>query len=229
MIDFDFSVYFKRYEALVELADRVFAKMARTYPDCVTCKTGCSDCCYALFDLTLIEALYINHRFNEKYSGPQREVLLEKANQVDRKIAKIKRSAVRDLRDGKSETDILHDLAKIRVRCPLLDERDRCELYDHRPITCRLYGIPTSVQGKGRTCVLSGFKEGCSYPTVNLDILHQQLQQISAELVRDLRAHNIKLADLLVPLSMALLTLYDEEYFGVKYEPEEPGQAQQGS
>ena len=223
MIDFDFSSYFKRYEGLVDMADRIFEKMAQTYPDCVTCREGCADCCYALFDLTLIEALYLNHKFNEKYSGPEREVILEKANRVDREIAKIKRRAVDDLKGGKSENDILLDLAQVRIRCPLLNDTERCELYRHRPITCRLYGIPTSVQGKGRTCALSGFKEGSAYPTVNLDIIHQQLQQISAELIRDLNSQYIKLSDLLVPLSMALLTLYDEDYLGVKCDAQTQG------
>jgi Fe-S-cluster containining protein len=228
MIDFDFSPYFKRYEALVQLADQIFDKMSKAYPDAVTCRIGCADCCYALFDLTLIEALYINDKFNQIYGGPQREALLETANRVDRTLAKIKRQAMHDLRQGKSEDDILLDLARVRVRCPLLDADDRCELYDARPITCRLYGIPTSIGDKGRTCCISGFENGRQYPTVKLDLIHQQLQQISTELIRDLNSEHIKLADLLVPLSMALLTLYDEEYLGVKCDQKTPSTAAPG-
>jgi Fe-S-cluster containining protein len=216
-MEFDFTPYFKRYEALRQLADQTFDKVSREYPQNVKCKSGCADCCHALFDLTLIEALYINHKFNEKYQGPEREALLEKANRLDRRMTKIKRRAGQDLQAGKPEQEILAELASVRVPCPLLNDEDLCELYEFRPITCRFYGIPTAIGGAGRTCGLSGFEPGRSYPTVNLDRVHQQLQQITSELVRDMGSKYIKLSDLLIPLSMAMLTLFDAEYLGVDY------------
>lgn len=217
-MDFDFTPYFKRYEALVQAADQVFAKMADDYPDCVKCQSGCSDCCYALFDLTLIEALYIHHQFNRRYAGPGKAALQEKANAADRGIAKIKREAYRRLKEGEEEQKILEDLATVRVRCPLLNDENLCDLYDVRPLTCRFYGIPTAIGGKGHSCGFSGFKPGARYPTVNLDAIYQQLQQISSELIRDMRAKHIKLVDLLIPVSMALITLFDDEFFGVGYQ-----------
>ena len=219
-MDFDLTPYFKRYEALLNLTDQLFEQVARQHPECMSCKIGCSDCCHALFDLTLIEALYLNHKFNERYGGAEKEKLLETANTADRKVMRIKRDAYRALQQGKSESDILEHLAEKRIRCPLLDGKQQCLLYEHRPITCRLYGIPTSIGGRGHTCGLSGFERGKSYPTVQLEKINDQLQQISAELVRDLGSNFIKLVDLLVPVSMALITIYDEYYLGLK-EPEE--------
>jgi Fe-S-cluster containining protein len=90
-----------------------------------------------------------------------------------------------------------------------------CYLYDNRPLTCRFYGIPTAIGGEGHTCGKSGFKKGEQYPTVNLDAVYNKLQQISAELIRDLKSRYVKLSDMLVPLSMALLTTYDDDYLGV--------------
>jgi Fe-S-cluster containining protein len=214
-MDFDLEPYFRRYEALVKLADQAFERVAKDHPECISCKIGCADCCHALFDLTLIEALYINHKFKEKFQGPEREALLQGANSADRQIARVKRHAVDDLQRGIGEKEILEELARKRVRCPLLSDQNSCNLYGYRPITCRFYGIPTAIGGVGHTCGVSRFKKGQRYPTVNLDLLHQQLQQISAELVRDMESKFIKLADILVPLSMALLTLYDEEYLGI--------------
>jgi hypothetical protein len=70
---------------------------------------------------------------------------------------------------------------------------------------------------------LSGFTPGETYPTVNLDAITARLQEISAELVRDLQTKFVKLADMLVPVSTALLTEYDEIYLGLKDAPaEEP-------
>lgn len=217
----DLTPYFKKYETLVETADAAFDRVKKAYADCVKCEEKCADCCFALFDLTLIEALYIHHRFKEKYSGSKKVELLEKANRADRRIYKIKREAYKDFESGKNEGEILAAMAFERVRCPLLNEEELCELYDYRPITCRFYGIPTAIGGSGHTCGMSGFKKGEKYPTVNLDAIHNKLQQISAELLRDIQSKNIKLADLLVPLSSAMITDYDEVYLGTAGEPME--------
>jgi Fe-S-cluster containining protein len=223
-MDFDFRPYFEKYEELVSKADSAFERVKQAYSQCVKCEEKCADCCFALFDLTLIEALYINHKFKEKIKGSAKAKLLEKANKADRTVHKLKRKAYRDLQAGKSEDEILADLARERVRCPLLNENELCDLYENRPLTCRFYGIPTAIGGKGHTCGKSGFEEGERYPTVNLDAVNSQLQQISAELVRDLKSKYVKLSDMLVPLSMALLTVYDDEYLGTAEEkpPERP-------
>ena len=215
------TAYFEKYEALVAQADGVFDRVKDAYSDCVKCEEKCADCCFALFDLTLIEALYIHHKFNEKYQGTEKTELLEKSNRADRRIYKIKRKAYSDLQAGKNEGEILAAMALERVRCPLLNEKELCDLYEYRPITCRFYGVPTAIGGAGHTCGKSGFKQGEKYPTVNLDAVHSQLQQISAELLRDIQSKNIKLADLLVPLSSAVILDFDDVFLGIAEEPVE--------
>jgi len=212
----DFEPFFKEYEALLALADKTFEKVRQDFPELVTCKVECADCCHALFDLPLIEALYINYHFNRTFKGQEKEAFLETVNQVDRQIYKLKKKANKDLEAGKTEEDILTALAEARVRCPLLNDQNQCDLYGFRPITCRLYGIPTSIGGKGRTCGLSGFKPGEQYPTVNIDILQNKLLQLSERFARAIESKYAGLGEMLVPLSMALLTAYDETYLGVK-------------
>lgn len=227
-MDFDFTPYYEKYEKLVAASDAAFERVKQAHAECVKCKQGCADCCHAVFDLTLIEALYINHRFNQEFKGAAKADLEEKANRTDRLMAKIKRRAQKDLLAGRPEAEILTDLARERVRCPLLNHSDLCDLYRYRPLTCRFYGIPTGIAGGGYTCGLSGFKEGETYPTVNLDTIHARLQELSAELIRDLKSRYIKLSDILVPLSTALITEYDEIYFGLKEQPpDEPSPKRQ--
>jgi Fe-S-cluster containining protein len=221
-MDLDLKPYFDKYEALVKAVDAIFAKVQTTYPDLVRCKVKCADCCHALFDLTFIEALYLNDQFKKRFQGQQRTDRLEAANRADRTIHKIKREAYKALESGKDEAQILDLMAEQRVRCPLLNDANQCDLYELRPITCRLYGIPTASAGKGHTCGLSGFNRGESYPTANMDVLFAKLQEISAELVADLKTPYVKLADLLVPLSMALLTDYDDVYLGLAEPEPEP-------
>ncbi|MGD8210232.1 MAG: YkgJ family cysteine cluster protein [Desulfobacterales bacterium] len=222
-MNLNLTPYFKKYEALVAQADAAFDRVKTAHADCVKCEEKCADCCHALFDLTLIEALYIHHKFNDKYNGSEKAELLEKSNRADRRIYKIKRKAYKELQAGKNEGEILAAMALERVRCPLLNEKDLCDLYDYRPLTCRFYGIPTAIGGAGHTCGKSGFKQGEEYPTINLDSVHNRLQQISAELLRDIQSQNIKLADLLVPLSSAVVMEFDDVFLGIAEEPvEEP-------
>jgi Fe-S-cluster containining protein len=213
----DFTPYFMRYEALAAQADAVFDKVAAASPGCVKCGLECSDCCWALFDLTFIEALYLNHRFKEMIVGAEekRAAILDKAGQVDRKLYKIKKEAYKAIEAGKNEGEVVAGLALERSRCPLLNGKERCDLYPYRPITCRLYGIPTAIGGKGHSCGLSGFEEGKPYPTVNLDVIQNKLYEISADLVKDLSSKFTKLGEILVPVSMALLNDYNDEYLGI--------------
>ncbi len=211
----DYEKHFEKYRKIVDSVGRVFEQVKEKYPDCVKCKVECSDCCHALFDVSLVEAMYISKKFREKFSGEELERLLEKANTADREAFKLKKAAYREFKEGKEETRILEEMAEKRVRCPMLDDSDKCRIYEFRPITCRIYGIPAAIGGKGHTCGISGFKEGENYPTVNLDILHEKLHHICRELAADIKSKYVGLAELLVPLSMAILNEYDDEYLGI--------------
>ena len=129
----------------------------------------------------------------------------------------------------KEEAAVIEEISHMRIRCPLLGDNDLCELYDYRPIACRVYGIPQAVNGKGRTCGFSGFQPGESYPTFNRDIIHDMLIVISAEFVQSIDSKHKKMGDLLVPLSMALVTDYDEAYLGLPSEKTDTDQTDEES
>jgi Fe-S-cluster containining protein len=219
-MEIDIKPFFKKYKALSDKADEMFAKTQEEFPECIKCEVKCADCCHALFDLTLIEAMYINHRFHEIFEGEKKEAIVEKANRADRKTYMIKRKAYKDKEAGKNDVEILMEIAAERVRCPLLNEDDMCDFYEDRPITCRLYGMPTSTGGISHTCGKSAFSEGKPYPTANLDVIQRKLYEISAEFVARIKTRHIKMADMLVPLSMAILTEYDENHLGLADEKE---------
>ncbi|MCF8111015.1 MAG: YkgJ family cysteine cluster protein [Desulfobacteraceae bacterium] len=211
----DFTPFFEKYETVAASADEAFRRIREAYPAEVVCEPGCIDCCYALFDLTLIEALYINYHFNRTFAGSAREELLEKANAADRKIYKLKRDAFRKSSEGVSDEAVVEEMAKERIRCPLLNDSDLCDLYEFRPVACRIYGAPLAIGGQGRTCGRTGFKPGVQYSTINMDVLHDQLLKLSADFVQSIGSRHVKMGDVLVPVSMALLTDYNEEYLGI--------------
>jgi Fe-S-cluster containining protein len=166
--------------------------------------------------LTLVEALYINERFHSKFTGQVLENLLEKCNSADRTIYKLKKDAFKAAESGREENEILNEMAETRVRCPMLNDEQMCEIYEFRPLTCKLYGIPTAIGGQGYTCGLSAFEKGVTYPTANLDKIQSRLLQLSAELAHAIGSKYSRLGEILVPLSMALITHYDDEYLGIR-------------
>jgi Fe-S-cluster containining protein len=212
----DFSEFFKRYEAIIGEADQVFGAVRSRFAENVRCEKGCCDCCHALFDLTLVEALYLNHAFRAAYKGKDRDAVLVRADEADRRVHKLKREAFKAVQGGKNAQELLAEMAKAKVRCPLLSDEGLCVLYDHRPVTCRIYGVPTAIGGEAHTCGKSGFEQGKPYPTVYLDRIQDKLYALSHELAATLDTSFKDLGEILVPVSLALLTDYTEEYLGIK-------------
>lgn len=212
----DLNEYFVKYEGLVQVVDGIFDRVKQEFPKEVFCREKCSDCCYAIFDLTLVEALYLKHKFNEKFAGKERNELIEIADKTDRALVKMKRDAYRKVKDGADQLEMVAKMSQERVRCPLLGEDNLCVLYEHRPITCRVYGIPTSTAGASHICGRTNFIQGQPYPTLNMDKIYTQLQLLSAELVKGIQSEKIRMHELLVPVSMALVTEFTEDYLGVK-------------
>lgn len=211
----DLTPIFMRYEKLRAEADAVFAHMAAKFPQCVRCRPGCSDCCNALFDLSLVEAMYINHAFGQAFGfGPARSAILERAARIDRDLARMKKDMYRAEKNGEDPQKIIAASAASRMPCPLLDEERRCLLYEQRPITCRLYGIPQDIGGTGRVCGFSAFERGRDYPTVRVARFQERLEELSAE-IEAASGTEYRLTEVYVPLSMALLTTYDDEYLGI--------------
>ena len=223
-----FEEPFSHYEKLAEAADRVFEKVKAEFPTEMTCKIGCSDCCHALFDISLVEALYLNHHFNQMFDGVERAALLEKANRADRTAYKIKRDARKRLESGGAEEEIIVSLSAERVRCPLLNRENRCSMYENRPITCRLYGVPTEIGGLSHSCGLTGFTKGKTYPTIHMDKMNQRLLALAVALVKDMGSKYTQLSELVMPVSAALLTDFNSEFLGIG-DDEKSDQAEAGT
>ena len=143
--------------------------------------------------------------------------IIDDASKIDRALFKLKREAFKAIKDGGNELELLGKMSMERIRCPLLGADNMCILYESRPITCRLYGIPTSTAGKSHICGRTNFQEGKPYPTVDMDKIYSQLQLFSAEFTKDIKSRNIKLCELLIPVSMALITDFNDEYLGVNH------------
>ena len=191
---------FDHYKRLARRADEAFGKVRKAYPSCVNCRPHCSDCCHAVFGVFPIEAEVLRRRFDALPKKTRRLALL-RADSAERELRKI------EIRMRMSEDDPQLKamvLAKTRVSCPLLSETQECILYPHRPITCRVYGIPTAIEGKGHVCGKGAFEKGNTYPTFDLDAAYGALYKLSLEYVKRTGTDDPEAASLLLSVSRAI-------------------------
>lgn len=159
-------------ERLRGRADDAFAQVASSHPSEMACGSGCNDCCHAVFDLSPIETLAIVRGFLKLDRKVRREAA-RRGNKARKAFDRVAAEAL-----GASGEDRLAVLSKARIACPLLQD-GHCLLYEQRPLTCRLYGIPVAIEGQPRICGLTRFKEGQTYPTVDLGIVLAELEALS--------------------------------------------------
>jgi Fe-S-cluster containining protein len=153
-----------------------------------------------VFGIFLIEAAYLQQHFNRLDSKVRRAALL-RAKKTDEVLETLRRKIQEH---GGPAHEGSGMVARERLRCPLLDESDECILYARRPITCRVYGIPTRIRGKAHVCGKSGFKKGASYPSFNLDETYRELYALSHELLEKTGSETQEKASFLISVSKAI-------------------------
>ena len=191
----------RNYEALVAGADQAFRTMQDQYPSLVVCKPHCSDCCHAVFGVFPIEAAHLRSHF-EKLDRKKRRLALSRASKADRELDRMKEGVEKES-EGNGVPD---SVARARIRCPLLQDNLECLLYENRPITCRVYGIPTGIKGQGHVCSKAGFSKGETYPAFDLDSLNHKLYGLSKGFLQMVGAGDRADASLLVSISKAITT-----------------------
>ncbi|MBF7081473.1 YkgJ family cysteine cluster protein [Desulfallas sp. Bu1-1] len=198
----DYNDIIQEYEQLAAKADRAFREMQRQYGKCVKCHEQCSDCCNAVFGLFLVESLYLSRHFNA-LDEESRRIILARADQADRDLLEMQK---RLEQLGDDPQKLSEAIGRERVRCPLLSEEHKCSLYPYRPVTCRVYGIPTVINGKIHACWKAGFEKGKAYPAFDLDGIYKELYRLSKKILERAGQTDLDRASLLVSVSKSIKT-----------------------
>lgn len=202
------SPFFHNYELLVDKAEAAFHGVKEKHGDCVKCELHCSDCCNAVFGVFLVEALYIREHF-EHIKEDQKLAVLELAKKADKAFEDLQKKLSTFEDDPGMQA---YTLARERIRCPLLDDNDECVLYHKRPVTCRVYGIPTKIHGKTRACGKATFKNGETYPILDLDGVYRDMYILSRDILEEAKVESKDedKASLLISVSKAVQTPIDD-------------------
>lgn len=154
-----FSALLGRYRELLAEVDTWYAHCCSLVAgDQIACQRGCSGCCRGLFDITLLDACLLQNGFMQLPLQMQHQIAVK---------AKPRIMAVRTLWPDFEAPFLLNGYPEEQwdlvmpdddeTPCPLLDEQGHCLIYDSRPMTCRLHGIPL-VDTSGELL----FEEWCS-------------------------------------------------------------------
>jgi Fe-S-cluster containining protein len=148
------------YRALLRRADEWYRSAQKSHPDRVPCGRGCRECCLGLFDVSLADGDLLREGLG-KADAETRGDIERRARGVLEKLREIYPDLGETL-DGWSPADV-DDLCDALgdVECPVLGPEGECRLYEHRPLTCRLSGIPL-VDRSGETI----YPEGCAKCTL---------------------------------------------------------------
>jgi len=201
---------FSQYAIIARKADILFKTIHEKYPDSVRCRIGCCDCCHAVFGIFPVEAAFISYHFNRLERKTRRDIL-RKVEKAEAEMLKAK-DTLKAFDDNPKMK--VYGLGKQRVRCPFLSDKEECVFYEHRPIICRIYGVPYSLH-KGKkehayVCGISGFQEKAAYPTVKLEKVYNELCKLSQELLTEGGAlHPDRKAKLMMPLARILRMPYE--------------------
>jgi Fe-S-cluster containining protein len=143
---------------LVQIIDAALASAERRSGKWLICKPGCTPCCIGVFAIDQLDALRLHEGLTElDVSDPQRAARVrERARES---MARIGPEFPGDLptgvlADDDEAAEQFEEFANFEP-CPALDpERGTCDLYQWRPITCRVFGPPVRSDGGLGVCEL---------------------------------------------------------------------------
>jgi Fe-S-cluster containining protein len=131
------------YGALLGEVDAWFQRSLQLHPDLIACHNGCSECCRGLFDITLLDAFYLKQGFDRLSEQVKSQIVKSATSRLDG-LSGLNPSFVEPwILNGIPEDDwdaLMPE--EDETPCLLLSENGGCLVYEHRPMTCRLNGIP---------------------------------------------------------------------------------------
>ncbi len=145
-------------QKLIQIVDAALADASRRSGDWLACRIGCTQCCIGVFAINQLDAARLRRGLAtlEKHS-PKRAAEIRK-----RARASLKRLAAEF--PGELATGILDESDDAQRRfedfgndeaCPALDPKTgACELYESRPMTCRVFGPPVRSEDGLGVCEL---------------------------------------------------------------------------
>jgi Fe-S-cluster containining protein len=148
----------RRDQQLVQIVDAALADATRRAGDWLACRPGCTQCCIGVFAINQLDAARLTQGFRKlKSLAPDRAAAVHQRarDAMSRLSASFPGDPVTGiLADGEESRPRFEDFANDEP-CPALNpQTGLCELYDSRPMTCRVFGPPVRSEDGLGVCEL---------------------------------------------------------------------------
>lgn len=201
-----------RYGSLLSEVDSWFRSCSSNFPEQIACHSGCSSCCRGLFDITLLDAVYLKLGVDRLCDSLQSKVIKnanERLNALALEFPAFTEPWLLNVLPESQWDELMPE--EDETPCPLLSETGECLVYEYRPMTCRLNGIPLiDVSGEelfDEWCTLNFAKKDplkLSALRFGFTDLFAQELLLFRELTRSLTGKPINEADLFIPAAIVL-------------------------
>ena len=137
---------------LLATVDGVLAAGARRAGAELACRPGCSECCVGPFPINRLDAWRLGEGLADlkRRDSARAEAVVERARRaVEAASGTFPGDATTGRLSGKEAAEDAFFEAQSSVPCPALDPATQtCDLYAHRPMACRTYGLPVTFGGE---------------------------------------------------------------------------------
>jgi len=148
----------REYRSLLGDVDNWFKRCLEAGGTAFSCRGGCSACCRGLFDITLLDAFLLKSAFKSLTPATQEEVRQKCHSRLDELQQRWPGLSQPYLLNGLPEQEWSEMPEDDETPCPLLDADGLCLIYNSRPLTCRLHGLPnidcSGEDFEGTTCTM---------------------------------------------------------------------------
>ena len=145
-------------QKLIQIVDSALAGAALRSRDWLVCRPGCTQCCIGAFAINQLDATRLQRGLTElesrspKRAATVRERARESVARLSPEFPGNRKTGVLD--EGEEAEQQFADFAN-EEPCPVLDpQTGLCELYESRPMTCRVFGPPVRSEDGLGVCEL---------------------------------------------------------------------------
>jgi Fe-S-cluster containining protein len=148
----------RRDSELLHILDNWLERANQRGGEHIACRPGCAQCCIGAFAIDRLDAVRLQQGLNElSERDPERaqRVLERAAESLERTAEFFPGDLETGTLDSSPEAQEIFEDSANDEPCPALDpETLTCDLYAHRPMTCRVFGPPVRSEGGLGVCEL---------------------------------------------------------------------------
>lgn len=180
-----------RDQKLIQIVDAALADATRRSGKWLVCRPGCTQCCIGAFAINQLDALRLRRGLADlELRAPDRAAAIrQRARQaVARLSADFPGDPLTGVLDESEEASQRFEGFANDEPCPVLDpQTGLCELYESRPMTCRVFGPPVRSEGGLGVCDLCF--QGASNEEIAACEMKPDPDDLESSLVKELEKH----------------------------------------